>query len=565
LIIDLTQTEKFNKELNKLYLSICYKNIKGYNELIKIFSKQQLNNIYWWVGSPVSRNILVSKVFINYCKIQLIIFLIERGDAIDKIYVCSKAMRYTLNQIPGSEKIKIIVKNISYKSLFIKTLYPLYIFIMEFIRHFWKLIIYKICFSNKNTITNKSLTLIDTFVFPGYFSKDRYYNGLWEMLNEKEKNSVFFVPTIIMTKLRNIYSAFEELIESDRKFLFKEHFLSVYDVVRSTFYPIRIQFCRINPVLINKIDYSSLITDDLKKNTNHFTLSIEGLINYHFIKRLSYDKIKLYKIVDWWESQAIDKGLHKALNKYFPETKNVGYLGYAPRELEIQLYPTKYEVNYGIVPQNILVIGEGFSNVIKKFNPDYEVDFSPAFRFKHLWSGNNFDYDKNYYTILIGLPITFNDAICIIDMIIDSLDDIDINSIRFWIKPHPTMAKNKIKDYYGDRWPFSFEFVEAETKELLRKCNILISGMSSICLEAIAIAIPVLVIENSKQLHFNPIPKEVNNELWKLCESKEDITESIDYFKNRNDKLIEKHKILSYEVRKMYFEPLSREGIAKLL
>ena len=110
--------------------------------------------------------------------------------------------------------------------------------------------------------------------------------------------------------------------------------------------------------------------------------------------------------------------------------------------------------------KKILVIGEGFSNAIKKFNPDYEFDFSPAFRFKHLWSGNNFDYDKNYYTILIGLPITFNDNICIIDMIIDSLDDIDINSIRFWIKPHPTMAKNKIKDYYGDSWPFSFEFVE---------------------------------------------------------------------------------------------------------
>ena len=43
---------------------------------------------------------------------------------------------------------------------------------------------------NRYNIPDYPVTLIDTYAFPGFFSKDRYYNGLWESLSDKEKNFI---------------------------------------------------------------------------------------------------------------------------------------------------------------------------------------------------------------------------------------------------------------------------------------------------------------------------------------------------------------------------------------
>ena len=112
---------------------------------------------------------------------------------------------------------------------------------------------------------------------------------------------------------------------------------------------------KIEMVKLDGIDYSSLVYKDLYQ-TNSYRLAIEGLINYRFIKRLKQNKVKIHRIIDWWESQAMDKGLHKALSDFLPEVPAIGYLGYVPRKLELQLYPTKYELDCGVVPKNIKVI-----------------------------------------------------------------------------------------------------------------------------------------------------------------------------------------------------------------
>ena len=56
-----------------------------------------------------------------------------------------------------------------------------------------------------------SITLIDTFVFPGYISKDRYYNGLWKNLSNDERSLTYFVPTLTSIPSCDIISAYKEL------------------------------------------------------------------------------------------------------------------------------------------------------------------------------------------------------------------------------------------------------------------------------------------------------------------------------------------------------------------
>ena len=64
-----------------------------------------------------------------------------------------------------------------------------------------------------------SITLIDTFVFPGFISKDRYYNGLWENLSKDERSLTYFVPTLTSIPSCDIISAYKELRKSDKNYL----------------------------------------------------------------------------------------------------------------------------------------------------------------------------------------------------------------------------------------------------------------------------------------------------------------------------------------------------------
>ena len=95
------------------------------------------------------------------------------------------------------------------------------------------------------------------------------------------------------------------------------------------------------PLIKDGIDYSSLVNHDMHCKFG-YSLSIEGLINYRFIKKLHLKHVRFEKFINWWEGHASDKGLNKGLKEFYPNIPVMGYLGYVPRTLELQLYPTKY-------------------------------------------------------------------------------------------------------------------------------------------------------------------------------------------------------------------------------
>jgi CDP-glycerol glycerophosphotransferase (TagB/SpsB family) len=140
-----------------------------------------------------------------------------------------------------------------------------------------------------------------------------------------------------------------------------------------------------------------------------------------------------------------------------------------------------------------------------------------------------------------------------------------MKSLRFWVKPHPTMSANRIKNEFSSKWPKFFEFINFDTQSALRKADILISGMSSICLEAMALGIPVLVVEQAQGLQFNPIPNELNQDLSKNCKTSQDILDGIELYKNRDNAELVRHKDLGLQIRETYFEPVTRLGVLKFL
>ena len=74
-----------------------------------------------------------------------------------------------------------------------------------------------------------------------------------------------------------------------------------------------------------------------------------------------------------------------------------------------------------------------------------------------------------------------------------------------------------------------------------------------------------MVVDQPQGLQYNPIPDKLDQDLWKKCSSSEDILDGIKLFRERNEEELTRHHQLGLQIRKTYFEPVTREGVLKFL
>mgnify|MGYP001295438024 CR=1 FL=1 len=564
LSIDLTKNLDDNSDFKEQLKVICSDSFQEFSELINNISKKNKDNIDWWVSSPANRNTLTSNLYLKFCIIKLI-YDIENKDLINKIIVDSKNFKKVLSQI--IIKKKIIVKN--YDNSFLQILKLLKFTFMQFTRRILQLLACRL--SSKKTKTFKNeLTLIDTYVLPGFYSKDRYYNGLWDNLKNEDKKDLFFIPSIAYTKIRkgyniigNIYEVYRELRISKRPFLIKEDFINLFDIIYSVFFTFRVFFLNLQTIQYKNVDISPLFIED-SRDLKNFTLAIEGILNYRFIKNLNKNSLKINFFIDWWENQPVDKGYHFAISKYYPRVNSVGYLGYVPRNYELQLMTTKYEKKYGVIPDRIAVIGKSVGKFVKKLNFDQKITNAPAFRYSYLWSPKIVEKNINFFNILIALPINYSDSEIILKKILE-IDYLKNNDLKLLLKPHPTMNYLVIEKFINKYSQNNIIITNENAENILKKSDLVISSMSIISLEAISMGIPTILIDRDTIIDYSPIPQDLDKNLWNRCKTSDEIIKSIKFYKNKNIVNNNKFSKIALEIKKNYFNKINDENINNLI
>jgi hypothetical protein len=530
-------------------------------------SEKYSNNLDWWVEGPASRNTLSSPFYQHYCGLFLLESLLKNKYAVREIITDSIAFSKILKWYLKKNAYSIPVKNIDntlvyhlmklfkYTYLFFKELY-------SFFCHYW--------YSRKTIHLKASapdipLILIDTFSFPGYIDKDRYYNYLWDSLDNDQRKHTYFVPSITMVKLTDLLSAYSTLRLSCRNYLIKQDYLQIKDIIYALTHSLRVMKLKVKPVSILGVDIAPLVKEELR-STKGYSDAVEALLNYRFAKRLRERNIKLRLVVDWFENQVIDKGWNAGFNKYYPNVVSKGYRGSAPPLLYISSStPSKVELTSGVLPSIISVIGDGYINSTKEFSCSLIVEKAPAFRYKHLWNKNVIVSNSNKCTILIALSYFIEESVHILQLVINALDINNTEKYSFFVSPHPTISGETLHSRFGENWPESFNII-ADVNKLLFSSDILISGgLSGVCLESAALGIPVIVVENPFGFSCNSIPPDVPQDLWKSSRTSKDIKNSIEHFNKMTVEQRIKNRKLSKKIRKEYFEPVSKEGVMKFL
>lgn len=562
--LDLRINGKLDSEQSKLLNEAASQIRRPFHDLIQQLSESNRSQLDWWVENPASRNTLASNLYQFCCYLVLVQKLIASNRQIHKIQVDSRALKKALARyLSHFENYRDTDILLIKKKRFISILQPFARIVTTIVYFFFQWLNCRVQ-SVTYYFGNQSLVLVDTVLYPGFIEEDRLYPGLWENLSAKEKEKVYFVPSFYGFDSKTVRSAIKKVRGSKRNFLVKEDFLTIFDLVFAFLHCFRAVGLR-KKGQFKGIDITPLIREEIYSQAGYKS-AVAAILNYRFAKRLSKKKVKLESVVNRFENQVVDKGWNLGFRTFFPSVKSIGYQGAVMPPHYLCLYPTKYEHDAGVLPDTTAVIGSGYIVSRKEFFPDLKVVVAPAFRCQWLWEERKCFPDGHLFTVLVALPIVLNDALTILDTLLASLEHLESKeSIRFWIKPHPAIDPETIRQNIGHSWPGAFRFVDGAFNQWLERSDLLIGNMSFTCLEAIARGIPAIICANSDGLIQNPIPDSITSDIWELCNTAEGLKQAIEFYRHRSDQDRNRHLAEGNQIRQAYFEPITDEQVRKFL
>lgn len=540
-------------------------NIKeDFNALTEELLNSTDKSIYWLINSTTSRNPYWSNIYLNICYLALIKQLLKENSAIEKVIVPNSELKKVLIDYLKRKKISIkVISNQSLRKKIKNKMKPFYNFLLNIYR-FILMWMSRNKRRKENIPIDHEITLIDTFFLPSMFKNgkysDRYYNGLLEYLTDDEKRRIYFVPLILAK------SGFKKIIriaeKSNENFLFKEDYLKLNDYFFALVSPFRIRRINFNKFKFKDFNIGPVLQSDF---SYHIFAGAFSILNYRFFKRLKENRIKLRLVVDWFENQPIDHGFNKGIKDFYPKTYSIGYQGYIiSTDFNFYIQPTKYETENGIIPDVIAVVGNGLKKQTKRFDSKINVITAPAFRFKSVWDLTETHKINDKKIVLVVLPIAMKESIEILELVINTVKMGKYDNIEFQIKPHPSLDTNKLKSKFGNS-PNNFEFIDGDFKDCVTKTTMMLGNTSSTCLESLALGIPVVIIGSQSGLTQNPIPETVDNKIWRLCYTPNELSSAINHFLYISDKDKFTFKEIGKKVREEYFEPVTRESVRRFL
>jgi hypothetical protein len=545
------------KDLNKISDQLK----PEFNELSGKILKSNQSALAWALHPLVSRNPYHSDIFIHICQIILAKKNIDdSGTSVRKIVTATLDQKTIINQYAKQKNIDCQVSASGSK---LKSIFKWHAKYTIFKRIIFYLLSKNRIRTNLLRSTSKAI-LLDTFILQNSLKAgkyiDRYYSGILNHLNVDQTKKLFWVPTISghfsSKQLHNLWK------NSSEQIVYKHDFLEPRDYYIALKMLLSTSFINNEEYRIRGMDITDMIRTAYKQGK--ITVSaFDGLLNYLFIKRMKSENVDLHLVIDWNENQPIDKGFIKGVKTYYPDITTKGYQGYIiSPDYNVYIQPTDYEVDAGLIPDEICVVGDGLQGQVTQYSKKIDVSTAPAFRFNNVYNRyNRQDYQK---TIMLALPIGFRESYDIVNLVSRAIKA-EHKNMRIQIKPHPVLKIDKLIKKLGRVWRKEFMVVVGDFNLLVSGVDLLIGSTSTTLLETISRGIPVIVVGSQNGLTQNPIPKTVSQKVWSLCYTPDEMGVAINYYLNCTE--TEKKDIydIGNTVREQYFERIVPKEVKKFL
>lgn len=358
---------------------------------------------------------------------------------------------------------------------------------------------------------NKDVWFIDTYVDlddQTNLRPDRYFKGIARPLLEKEDVDLHWIYTPYGSHDSSLIAA--KLDATGNKWVHKEAYLKLNDYILPALYPVLIACLRYPAIFFSniKINLSPLLRYHNKQSRFEF-MNAYGMLCVLFVKRLLQAGFKPQVFIDWFENQAMDRGLQLGFSRYSKNTNRIGYQVYQPQKNLFHFYCTDTEQNAGVSPRVIASPGESAAVFQQFLSKAPEAIKIPAYRVHEEFRKkeySNLSTGKNLEP-LVALPLTPDH----IDMVLQRLDFTgaklkDKNKTGIGVRIHPQALDNLAIKRIQDSGFVVSNKSASSLPELLQQTGFLITTVSQVALDALAIGCPVLIVADASQINYHPVP-----------------------------------------------------------
>ena len=559
-IIDFNHFDEKNLDyFRKIYNS----NLINFNNLIDKISDLRKVTPEWCTQTIISRNNYISNIYFDYCKLEVLKKNLNKKN-LNHIFVNNNLQKKIIfENFNTNYKIKFSFKNKKSESNFFKRLKN-FLFNIKF-----SLVLFanKSHKRKKNFLDKEKIILIENFLYKDKFIKesyqDRFYGKLLNYLDINQKKKIFFLfqnPNIFKTR-KNL-----EVLEK-----YKINFITIFDFLKFTDYLkalVKSQmffFSFPKKINFNKFELTELFKD-LFSSTNNDVNCFHGILQFLFFERLNKEikNKKILKVIDWYENQSLDKGFNLGLNTFFPYVEK---LGYQPFAVDFNFYshliPTKKEIANDLTPNKIAFMGkETKKYLIKKFKLNRSnFILSPSLRYEALFKKFEKRRNKNIKNVLVGLPISYQDSNDILKIVKKFFEKYQQKNLKFFVNYHPMLNFKKLIEENKSLYK-KINLINGPFSQIHKNFDCVISNSSSLCLEALALSIPVIIVKNSSGITQNPISI-IKENTWKLISNPDELKNAINLllFVKKKSVFLKNSK----KIKDNYFTMVNSKTVKKFL
>lgn len=526
------------------------------------------HSLDWWVSNLASRNVFTSPLYFLCCRLALLAELVENGPGIRLIrtsdpcagevirnYLRSNGKEVRLEVSAGRTATGIRREIVRFSKFFL--------FLRNSVLTFFRRAVAARSTRRRGKKVPAEITLLDTYVSESCFTTDgytdRYYPGILKYLSEEERDGIYFVFTA--DSVLSYKTLYQNARDSDVNFLIKEDYLSIFDYLYALFYPLRYSRFKFRDTTLGPYDLGPVIKK-LSEDDKYSLISLEGLLNDRMMCGIKRTGVKIRMMIDWFENQWMDKGLHSGFHKYFPEGSSIGYQGFLFSKVHLSIYPATAELEAGVVPRTVGVAGPGFLEERKEFCPGLKTVTVPTLRYAYIHEMPVRTAESTEpFVILVGL----SQILDVSKEILQALLEISsrLMSFKVRIKPHPTMPGTV--QTLVPVLPSNFRFVEGSFQSQLSHCHLLLGSESSTAMEALAAGVPVIDYTGGSAPSKTVVPEDIIPEMYRLCYTPEELLAAVLFFQNTWISCLPVRKAQAYRIRALYFTPVTRASVRTML
>lgn len=466
----------------------------------------------WWASSVSEKNPFATNLFLYFCYVKLALEALPKVPG-DLVIICeNKSLgKVIANHCPGNAgRLTVITGSAisAYTGAGIKLVrkgVKKGWFVARFLSRILLARMFRIikkCREKRAGHAAEDPILVHSWTDARSFSPDGrfeniYFRGLMEELERQDRPFLYlidvlptmFYPVVLVNLMR----------ENDNTRLLEEY-LSFWDVIRA------LSSMRLTPAIdirhsiLKGVQLSLVISEEFENDTL-MTRREESYLKYLSTQAIAA-RLHPSHFVYLFENHVWEKMFLAGFRNHSPETKTTGYVHTIVREMYTCYSVSENEEGHIPLPDTIVVSGSHAGESLARSGiPSDRIRVGGALRYPSILisPGIPVPASPDKKTVLIALSAGFNESL---ELLMKGLQAASMLDISVIIKCHPLLPFDTIVPYAGNL-NGNFTVSDEPVEKILKKTDLLLYSETTVCVEALALGIPVVHVRSDCRIDMN--------------------------------------------------------------